>query len=101
MLFGRGRNETTIDRRNGIPYASEGDKSYQAVEYSPNFHKAGSSLPSPQFGRVSLVRKDTFREMEKRRQMSDEISAVQDLESWEPAKPIHQALIPEDPPAKK
>lgn len=43
-------SETTIDRRNGIPYASEGDKSYQAVEYSPNFHKAGSSLPSPQFG---------------------------------------------------
>lgn len=45
--------------------------------------------------------RDTFREMEKRRQMSDEISAVRDLESWEPAKPIHQALIPEDPPAKK
>lgn len=116
MLFGRGRNETTIDRRNGIPYASEGDKSYQAVEYSPNFHKAGSSLPSPQFGanypKVSTdtcvpliplpkIPRDTFREMEKRRQMSDEISAVQDLESWEPAKPIHQALIPEDPPAKK
>lgn len=43
-------SETTIDKRNGIPFASEGDKSYQAAEYSPNFHKAGSSLPSPQFG---------------------------------------------------
>lgn len=43
-------SETIIDKRNGIPYASEGDKSYQAVEYSPSFHKGGSSLPSPQFG---------------------------------------------------
>ncbi|XP_062611132.1 spermatogenesis-associated serine-rich protein 1-like isoform X1 [Saccostrea cucullata] len=94
MLFGRGRNETIIDKRNGIPYASEGDKSYQAVEYSPSFHKAGSSLPSPQFG-------DTFRDMERRRQMSEEIDSVRGLESWEPAKPIHQALIPEDPPTKK
>nr|XP_022288527.1 uncharacterized protein LOC111100734 isoform X3 [Crassostrea virginica] len=144
MLFGRGRNdgqkvdtrkgfdevfstkyyykmpETIIDKRNGIPYASEGDKSYQAVEYSPSFHKGGSSLPSPQFGlfqnanypKVSTdtsvpllplpkIRRDTFREMEKRRQMSDEIDSVRGLEAWEPAKPIHQALIPEDPPAKK
>ncbi|XP_048766314.1 uncharacterized protein LOC125673673 isoform X4 [Ostrea edulis] len=122
MLFGQGRNdgeivdsrrgydevfktkldykipETIIDKRNGIPYASEGDKSYQAVEYSPSFHKGGSHLPPPQFG---VVRKDTFREMDKRRQMSEEIDSVRGLESWEPAKPIHQALIPEDPPAKK
>ena len=49
----------------------------------------------------SFVSRDTFREMEKRRQMSDEIDSVRGLEAWEPAKPIHQALIPEDPPAKK
>ena len=41
---------SVIDQRNGLPQASPGDKSYQAVEYSPSFHKSGSTLPVVNFG---------------------------------------------------
>ena len=43
-------SEWVIDKRNGIPNAAEGDKNYQAVEYSPGFHKQGCTRPMPQFG---------------------------------------------------
>ena len=39
-----------IDKRNGIGEASPGDKNYQVPEYSPGFHKLGSSLPIVEFG---------------------------------------------------
>lgn len=39
-----------IDRRNGIPAASPGDKSYKSVEYSPDFYKISSTLPAVNFG---------------------------------------------------
>ncbi|KAK3098034.1 hypothetical protein FSP39_015510 [Pinctada imbricata] len=111
MLFGRGRNAAFIDRRNGIPFASCGDKSYQAVEYSPGFHKRGSSLPLPQFGAnfkktttdtfvplqpLPAQRRDTFREMESRRQKEDEINVVRSLDTWSPAVPMSTLLQQEE-----
>ena len=39
-----------IDQRGGLSYASCGDKSYQAPEYSANFHELGSTLPLFSFG---------------------------------------------------
>ena len=39
-----------IDKRNGIGEASPGDKQYQVPEYSPGFHKLGSSRPIINFG---------------------------------------------------
>ncbi len=47
MLYGKGRH--VVCRRNGLPQASPGDKNYQAVEYSPHFHKHGSTLPVVNF----------------------------------------------------
>ena len=85
MLYGRGRTEVTIDKRNGIPFASEGDKTYQAPEYSPGFHRIGSSLPLTQFGHV----RDTFREIEKQKQKESEINVVRSLDTWKPATPLN------------
>ena len=42
--------EGLVDKRNGIPEASPGDKSYQVPEYSPSFHKYGSTRPIPKYG---------------------------------------------------
>lgn len=104
MLYGRGRREVTIDKRNGIPYASEGDKTYQAPEYSPGFHRIGSSLPLTQFGAnygkntvdtfvplqpLPTIRRDTFREIEKQKQKESEINVVRSLDTWKPATPLN------------
>jgi len=47
-LFGQHRK--VLDPRNGISEAAPGDKPYQAVEYSRNFHKQGSTRPIVDFG---------------------------------------------------
>lgn len=39
-----------IDKRNGLGESSPGDKPYKTPEYSPKFHKLGSSLPVIDFG---------------------------------------------------
>ncbi|XP_021376836.1 spermatogenesis-associated serine-rich protein 1-like isoform X2 [Mizuhopecten yessoensis] len=111
MLFGRGRNETIIDKRNGIPYASEGDKTYQAVEYSPGFHRTGSSRPLPEFGsnfkrptadtfvplqRLPAIPRDNYRHNERRLQRDDDIASVRGLDSWKPATPLHMTLPQEE-----
>lgn len=44
-----------IEQRNGIGMAAPGDKSYQVVEYSPDFHKYGSTLPVVNFGFVYFL----------------------------------------------
>lgn len=44
-----------FDRRNSIPIASLGDKSYQVPEYSLDFHKQGSTRPVTNFGWVYFL----------------------------------------------
>lgn len=39
-----------FDKRNGVPAASPGDKSYEVPEYSHEFHKHGSTRPVISFG---------------------------------------------------
>ena len=43
-----------VDKRNGIPSASPGDKSYQAPEFSAGFHNDGSTLPPSNFGYAAM-----------------------------------------------
>ncbi|XP_068745670.1 uncharacterized protein [Montipora capricornis] len=45
-----GAKKKVFDKRNGIPAASLGDKSYQVPEYSMEFHKQGSTRPVISFG---------------------------------------------------
>ncbi|CAJ0967657.1 unnamed protein product [Ranitomeya imitator] len=40
-----GRRKKVFDPRNGIPEAHPGDKPFRTVEYSPGFHKFGSTMP--------------------------------------------------------
>ncbi|XP_025096735.1 uncharacterized protein LOC112565508 isoform X7 [Pomacea canaliculata] len=49
-LYGRVRPEWLIDKRNGLPQVSPGDNGYQIPEYSPGFHKLGSTRPLARYG---------------------------------------------------
>ena len=42
--------EYLVNKRNEIKEASPGDKSYQVPEYSPSFHKLGSTRPVTRYG---------------------------------------------------
>lgn len=100
MLFGKGK--MVVDKRNGIPMAAAGDKSYQAVEYSPQFYKYGSTLPVVNFGGTLTFRPDTFVPLselppvqrenftikERRRKQQEEVEAVKYLDRWRPATPL-------------
>ncbi|XP_041354401.1 spermatogenesis-associated serine-rich protein 1-like [Gigantopelta aegis] len=104
MLYGRGRPEPLIDQRNGIDEAAPGDKSYQAVEYSPSFHNLGSTRPMPIFGAHKPTKKpdtfvpletsmlgnkrETFRQKETVRQTEDDVVQVKKLDEWKPATPL-------------
>lgn len=50
MILGNNKKEHLIEKRNFIPCASAGDKPYQAVEYSIDFHKVGMTRPVVNFG---------------------------------------------------
>ncbi|KAJ8314664.1 hypothetical protein KUTeg_006814 [Tegillarca granosa] len=104
--------EFIIDKRNGIPSASLGDKSYQAVEYEPEFFKKGAALPPPQFGAnfrkrkvdtfiplqpLPVIKRDTYKDTEKKRVREEEINVVKNLDNWKPATPLHLTLPQEDP----
>ncbi|XP_025096730.1 uncharacterized protein LOC112565508 isoform X2 [Pomacea canaliculata] len=43
-------SEWLIDKRNGLPQVSPGDNGYQIPEYSPGFHKLGSTRPLARYG---------------------------------------------------
>ncbi|XP_067951361.1 uncharacterized protein [Watersipora subatra] len=88
-------------QRNGIPEASKGDKSYQTPEYSPDFHKSGSTRPIANFGgkKMSssdtyiplvepLAKKKTFAEKDRDRQVSEDLAIVHALENWRPSTPL-------------
>ncbi|XP_050392949.1 spermatogenesis-associated serine-rich protein 1 [Patella vulgata] len=112
MLLGKNRKEDRIQRRNTIPEAAPGDKIYQAVEYSPGFHAAGSTRPIVQFGNPSSANKpdtfiplqslppiecESFRSKERNNILREEINCVEKLDSWKPATPLHLTLPQEEP----
>lgn len=107
-----GRSKVVINKRNGLTMASPGDKSYQAVEYSPKFHKFGSTLPLVNFGgnykpavdtfvpleNLPPINKEKYREKEVRRKMAQDIDSVRMLERWRPATPLVPASTTGGPP---
>ncbi|KAK3600413.1 hypothetical protein CHS0354_026646 [Potamilus streckersoni] len=110
MLFGKGRNLIIIDKRNGIPEATPGDKSYQVPEYSPEFHKNGSTLPVINFGANSPKKttdtfvpldplprspRELYKNKESKRKLEEEKKSVKDLDKWKPAPPI-ETLVQEE-----
>ncbi|PVD29233.1 hypothetical protein C0Q70_11830 [Pomacea canaliculata] len=72
-----------IDKRNGLPQVSPGDNGYQIPEYSPGFHKLGSTRPLARYGK-------SFRS--KNKQHDEEIEEVRQLEKWTPAVPLLMTL---------
>lgn len=50
-----GKKFSVTDPRGNYEEASPGDKPYQAPEYSPGFHKMGSTRPVVTFGWVKIT----------------------------------------------
>lgn len=105
-----GRKKQVNDSRNGVPKLSDGDKTYRTVEYSIDFHKIGSTLPSVLFGRekkfygpskqtvpmkndkVSVVDEETFEKRQQQRDNEATIEQIIDLENWKPAETLTSAF---------
>ncbi|XP_001184069.2 spermatogenesis-associated serine-rich protein 1 [Strongylocentrotus purpuratus] len=100
MMLGKNRKLTSVwERRGEFPAASGGDKSYQAPEYSSNFHHFGSTRPVVTFGGTIKLRPDTFvplqelpteycepfNSKERRRKYTTEVDSVMNLNDWKPA----------------
>lgn len=111
MLFGNKRKFSNIwERRGDIPFAALGDKSYQVPEYSPQFHKVGSTRPVVCFGGPIKTRPDTFvplqpsmihqrenyNSREMRRKFNEEVDQVKYLDKWTPAPVLVPPVVWED-----
>ncbi|XP_052244841.1 spermatogenesis-associated serine-rich protein 1-like isoform X5 [Dreissena polymorpha] len=111
MLFGRGRNLETIDKRNGIGESAPGDKPYKTPEYSSQFHKLGSTLPVIDFGANSPWHhqpdtfvplqpslnepREPFRVKARLEEKQSEMMTVAALDEWRPATPLKPEKIDE------
>ncbi|XP_076805814.1 spermatogenesis-associated serine-rich protein 1-like [Clavelina lepadiformis] len=99
-----GNHSKVPDPRNGILEASPGDKPYQAVEYSINFHKHGSTRPMVNFGCllkpvmdpvvIAKARTKPYTIKEAERQHLVDVNSVKELDNWRPATPL-RVPVPE------
>ncbi|XP_053567130.1 spermatogenesis-associated serine-rich protein 1 [Bombina bombina] len=105
-----GRRKKVQDSRNGIPLAAPGDKSFSTPEYSPNFHKFGSTRPVVNFRELYTVNADTFIPLQKlprspripysikvqRQQLEEEKRDVKQLSGWKPSPPPDLFKVPKN-----
>ncbi|XP_036438470.1 spermatogenesis-associated serine-rich protein 1 [Colossoma macropomum] len=107
--------ESTIGRKRkvepGFGYAAD-SRTYLVPEYSPNFHKLGSTLPKSNFGYPATFKADTFiplqplseklcvtyAEKKKILEREEEILQVNDLNKWRPAAPLFESFLIEHRP---
>lgn len=97
-----GHRGNVFDSRDGYLMAAPGDKPYKTPEYSPSFHKFGSTRPVVDFGGIKLEKADTFiplhplpdvpvkpfSQLEAERKKQAEINEVKNLQNWRPASPL-------------
>ncbi|XP_075056591.1 spermatogenesis-associated serine-rich protein 1 [Mixophyes fleayi] len=100
LPLGLMRKKKVSDPRNGIPTAQLGDKPFRTVEYSPGFHKFGSTLPVVNFRESYKIKADTFIPLQKlpmepcapfrvkirRQHLEEEKRDVKELNTWKPAQ---------------
>ncbi|XP_067839886.1 spermatogenesis-associated serine-rich protein 1 [Heptranchias perlo] len=105
-----GRKRQVIDFRNGLPETSPGDKPYRTPEYSPDFHKLGSTRPLLNFGGQHKLKQGTFIHLQKKtavlivpfavklkmQELEEEKLAVKQLNVWEPAPPLISPIVSND-----
>ncbi|CAF0746982.1 unnamed protein product [Adineta ricciae] len=116
-----GHKRRVYDSRNGIPKRSDGDKSYRRVEYEPNFHKLGSTLPPINFGyngnpdelektfipmkrdTIHVIDEEEFEEKQRQREYDESIDEVRQLDKWKPAECLKSAfqVFPSDSKDKR
>lgn len=97
-----GHRGPVYDTRDGYPSAAHGDKPYKTPEYSPNFHKLGSTRPVVDFGGFKPEVADTFIPLQPlplipakpfsilnaERKKKEEVGDVKSLNEWRPASPL-------------
>lgn len=99
QILGCSRKEPYIDKRNGLWIARPGDKPYRSVEYSPGFHRKGSTRPVVNFGQgahkviiplepLPPIKAEPYILKERRRIFLEEAETVKSLEDWRPATPL-------------
>ncbi|KAM8953261.1 spermatogenesis-associated serine-rich protein 1 [Pelodytes ibericus] len=95
-----GTKKKVIDTRNGILVSQPGDKSYRIPEYSPDFHKFGSTRPVVNFKDSYKMRTETFIPLqmlhktpcvpykikEQHQILKEEEKEVEELNEWKPAR---------------
>ncbi|KAG8445739.1 hypothetical protein GDO86_010502 [Hymenochirus boettgeri] len=95
-----GKKKTVFDPRNGIPIAKPGDNPFHIPEYSPSFHKFGSTRPVMNFREPYRVKADTFIPLqkiplkpgipynlkEKQQIREEERKEVKQLTTWKPSQ---------------
>ncbi|XP_069830105.1 spermatogenesis-associated serine-rich protein 1, partial [Dendropsophus ebraccatus] len=95
-----GIKKKVFDPRNGIPESHPGDKAYSFVEYSPGFHRLGSTMPVVNSRESYKVKADTFIPLQKlsRRpsipykakiqvqNLEEDRRDVEELNRWKPAQ---------------
>ncbi|CAF0825624.1 unnamed protein product [Adineta steineri] len=105
-----GYKKKVLDKRNGLPKKSDGDKSYHNVEESTDFHKFGSTLPVVEFGHEKtrhesvktlvqmknehfhVMNDKEFAEQERKREQENIIDEVAQLDNWKPAPRVKSAF---------
>lgn len=99
-----GRKKQTI-RSHSL--TSPGNKPYYTAEYSPGFHRMGSTRPLPNFRGSPIIRADTFiplqpkpvfpckpfKEKQKIQHQEEELHEVKMLSTWRPASPILKSVF--------
>lgn len=95
-----GIKKKVSDPRNRIPEAHPGDKPFHTVEYSPDFHKLGSTMPVVNFRESYKVKADTFIPLQSlprrpgipykakihMQNLEEEKRGVEELNRWKPAQ---------------
>ncbi|XP_041421013.1 spermatogenesis-associated serine-rich protein 1 isoform X1 [Xenopus laevis] len=95
-----GTKKKVCDPRNGIPLSNPGDKPFISPEYSPSFHKFGSTRPLVNLRDSYRVRADTFiplqkpppkprvpyREKEAKQNWEESKQEVKELNTWKPSQ---------------
>jgi len=107
LSMAMGTKRKVWSSRGNLPQVSPGDKTYQVPEYSPSFHKVGSTLPVICFGGSNTKTvPDTFvplqelpgspkpmwRTLAKAQMRKEEIFLVKALDKWKPALPLSATL---------
>ncbi|XP_072537153.1 spermatogenesis-associated serine-rich protein 1 isoform X2 [Salminus brasiliensis] len=107
-------SEQTLESTIGRKRHAAGSTTFLTPEYSPDFHKLGSTLPKASFGFPAVFKADTFiplqppsekfsmpyLEKKKILEREEEILEVNNLSKWKPAPLLFESILAECAPSQ-